>query len=97
VKIDFTQPMLDMDGDIIREGERTITLGLLACRAIDGQLPGEEPATTEQKLDRWDLMLRIRNGGEVENADVKLIKDRIGRAFAPSVVGYAHKLMNGAA
>ena len=95
MKIDFTQPLKDIEGNEIKEGDKVITLGILANRALDGTLPGETSVSTEDKLARWDLMLRIRDGGEIEKSELKLIKDRIGQAYAPSVVGYAHALLNG--
>ena len=80
-------------GDDIKEGDRVITVGIIACRALDATLPNETAPTTDVKLDRWDLMLRIRDGGEIDKSEIKLIEDRIGQAFSPSIVGACHAVL----
>lgn len=95
MKSPFDTPMFDLDGEEIRdEKNRPMTLGRLAIRAIDAGEPGQKSTETEQKLDDWDLMLRIRNGKDVTKSEFKYVLKRMGQHYAPGIVGPTVTILN---
>lgn len=94
MKPDWKTRLQDIDGIDLKEGDRFVTASTVACRALDATLADEQQLTTEVKLERWDLMLRIRDGGEIDNSEIRLIKERVGKAFSPSIVGAMRAILN---
>ncbi len=107
------EPMVDLDGvelrnpipsgqknvmgqDIMIEGD-VMTLGSVSINALLLQYKGEDNLPGEEKLRRWELAVKIKNGPDpveltVEN--VSLIKNLIGKSYGPLICGQAWKLLD---
>jgi hypothetical protein len=97
--IDFSQPLLDLDGNEIKTKEddkipytlkRTCVEALMAQYKDEGELSGTE------KVKRYDLALAIYGSKEpldLQSEDVAFIKQLIGKAFSTLVVGQTWKML----
>jgi hypothetical protein len=88
----FDAPMLDLDGKPYTD---KATLKSVVFGAIQAQLMGDEQMSTDVKLRLYTVASKIAKGGVVEVSveDLALIKDRVGRAYSPLVVGEAFRLL----
>lgn len=70
---------------------------ILEDAAIEALMTPFEGEAGEAKFKAFNLAQKIYGRGEVdiEPGDAELIKNKIGRCYAPVVVGPAYKLLNG--
>jgi hypothetical protein len=97
MKLDFGKVLLGLDGKPIRFNDRDATLGLIAVEALCAVYPGEENLAGTDKYKRAVLaeMAFKGNGEDVSAEDVALIKQLIGKAYAPLVVKKAYDIIEG--
>ena len=95
MKIDFSAAIKDFDGDAVKDGDKEATLGRVACTALLASYADEQNLAAEDKVKRFRLAEIAAKGGEreVKVEDVALIKQLIGKAFAPLVVGRAYDII----
>jgi hypothetical protein len=95
MKIDFSAVIKDLDGDPVKDGEKDATLGRVACTALLASYADEQNLAAEDKVRRFRLAEIAAKGGEreVKVEDVALIKQLIGKAFAPLVVARAYDII----
>jgi hypothetical protein len=95
MKIDFSAVIKDLDGDPVKDGDEDATLGRIACTALLATYADERELPAEQKVKRFRLAEIAAKGGEreVKVEDVALIKQLIGKAFAPLVVARAYDII----
>ena len=95
MKIDFSAVIKDLDGDAVKDGEKEATLGRVACAALLASYADEQNLPAEDKVKRFRLAEIAAKGGEreVKVEDVALIKQLIGKAFAPLVGGRAYDII----
>jgi hypothetical protein len=90
-----------LNGEILKERgndgtETTITLKSVCINALLAQYPNEKDLSGVEKFRRFDLARQINSGvEEMPVEDVSLLKDLVGKAFMPIVVGSAWELMDG--
>lgn len=89
MKIDFTQPILDLDGN-----ETGLTLGEVSKHAVLSALQGDEHMPATEKVSLFELALKVKMNDELSVEDVAAIKGRIGKACLPLVVGRAFALLD---
>jgi len=94
MKIDFGQELLGIDGKPIMDpqSQEAIRLNSVCINALMGQLEEDSKVAGEKKLARWTLACRVQNGkGPIDMTaeEIADIKDRVGKAFAPVIVGPA--------
>src|SRR5262245_23377648 len=95
MKIDFSAVIKDLDGSPVKQGEKDATLGHVACTALLASYADEQNLPVEDKVRRFRLAEIAAKGGEreVKVEDVALIKQLIGKAFAPLIVGRAYDII----
>jgi hypothetical protein len=95
MKVDFSALIKDLDGDPVKDGEKDATLGRVACTALMASYADEQNLVAEEKVKRFRLAEIAAKGGEQELKveDVALIKQLIGKAFAPLVVARAYDII----
>jgi hypothetical protein len=97
--IDFSQvlqtdegkPMTDMDG------KTPLTLQSVSTAALLSSLPSDQGLSGQQKYDLFDLAHKIKAGPQpvkLSETELKTLRDRIGSAFGPAVVGPAWQLLD---
>jgi hypothetical protein len=93
MKIDWTVKVNDYKGRKCLLGSEHASLGDLVCFAIEQPMPGDERLSFTDKLARNDLLIRIKDGEAVGDADLAIVKERLALVFAPHFVGAANKLL----
>ncbi len=100
--IDFTQTLKDLDGKPLpfnAEGKlpTVATLGQISKDALVNMLPEDQQATGASKYDHWMLAQKVYPDKKdvVLNAEeIATIKERIGKMYAPLVVGPAWRMLD---
>ncbi|MCM2441200.1 hypothetical protein HGO34_15870 [Agrobacterium vitis] len=102
MKIDFTQKLLSLDGLPMNGAplgvEGDTTLSHVAVAALMMTFPDEQHLAGTAKFERYQLARRVHDVKEpvdLKVEEVALLKDLIGRAFSPSVIGPAYSLLDG--
>lgn len=101
-KINTDTVLLDMLGDEIKTSiapelpPEPLTLKTVLINCLINEAEGEKN-DAKGKLDRYDLALRIKNGGEVEieAGEIEMCKKSISLQFPVLVTGQAHRLLEG--
>ena len=95
MKIDFSAVIKDLDGEAVKDGDKVATLGRVACTALLASYADEQNLPAEDKVRRFRLAEIAAKGGEreVKVEDTALIKQLIGKAFAPLVVASAYDII----
>lgn len=97
MKINFKQPILDIDDKPIKEG-LWMTLDKCVLNVLDWQLKGDETIPGERKGKMGFIALQIRYAMkgdgvvDLESEEISLIKSRIGLA-APNLVIFRCNLL----
>ncbi len=98
MKIDFSAVLTDLDDKPLRESadDEALTLGAAAVRALMNIYPGEENLSGTKKADRFVLASKIHKQTvvEIRSDEAALIKELIGKAYGPVVVGRAFPLLD---
>lgn len=100
MKIDFSKPILDLAGMPVKQTEAAdspdATLATVATGALMATFPDERELSGTDKAARFHLAMKLTNGGDVDLKveDVALLKNLIGKAFGPLVVGRAYDLLD---
>lgn len=93
---DFSKVLTTIDGDPLHDKDKDLTAGAIALSALLGNYDDEKALTGKEKADRYQLAMKInKNMKEVDLTieQAKLVKDLVGKAFAPLVVGQFFELM----
>lgn len=88
----FESPMLDLEGQPYSDAA---TLKSVVFGAIRAQVPGDDQLSIENKMRLYVLAGKVAKGGvvEVSAEDLALMKDRVGKAYPPLVMGEAFRLL----
>lgn len=97
MKIDFTKPILNLDGTPVKLSERdTLTLKAVSTGALLSAHPSDENLPGEDKAKRFALAMTIEQADgaiDLKPEDVVTLRSLIGRGYAPLVVGRAYELL----
>lgn len=90
MKIDFSQPILDLD-----DKEVGLTLGGAAIQAMMTPTKEDDTMPASEKVRLFEISLKIKGAAEIDIPveDIAFIKGRIGKLFAPLVVGRAFAML----
>jgi hypothetical protein len=100
MQVNFDQKLLNLDGTEVvnpNDKEPTLLRGI-AVTALLAQFEDERSLSGEDKLKRWELALKIKNGEdpiELSVEEISLVKKLIGKGFVVLVVGQAWKMLEG--
>lgn len=95
-QIDFSKPITNLDGQPLEEGKGG-TLGGACLNVLTNQLVGDERMPGEQKAKFFELAVAIHGAKEpldLSVEDVALLKERVGRAYPPIIVGRAWAMLD---
>lgn len=102
MKIDFSQQLKDLDGDVIIDDSKkdkpiTLTLGKIAIGALTASYVDEPNLSGEDKLTRYQIAMKIKEGGEVDLTieEISEVKKLIGKYGAVLIVGQAYQMIEG--
>lgn len=98
MKLDFSTAIRDLNGKPIQEGETIITLGSVCSNALLALHPDEQTLPGEVKVRRFQLAVKIYNGGEqdVSVEELSILKTMVGKHYLPIVVGRVYEIIEGA-
>ena len=90
MKIDFSQVLCGLDGKPMTENDGSAaTLKSVTVMSLLAVYQDERP-TGEEKFRRYDVAARVqasKDPVDVTEAEIKTIKDLVGKFFGPAVVG----------
>ena len=92
MRIDFTRPLFDFAGGVLKEGDKPLVLGVVAVNALMGVYPDEQNLEGSEKVRRYKLASSIYGADDpldVPAEDIALCKKLIGRGFSTLVAGQA--------
>jgi len=94
VKIDTFYVFRDMDDKEIKINGKVQTFAIISCQALLGVAENTNPSG-DDKVMRYNLALRLHNNDitDLNLDELKLLKDLIGQAFTPLIVGQAWELL----
>jgi len=96
MKIDFTKQLKDLDGKTIVEKDGAITLKSICINSLMANYQDEKNLSGEEKFKRYELAMKISENGkdvDLKAEDISLIKQLVGKAFTPLVVGQTYKML----
>ena len=96
MKINFTAELKTLGGESLQP---PTTLKEVAVNALLAMLEDERHISGEDKAKRWLLATRIYSnpeGVDLAVEEVALIKNLIGKAYLPLIVGQAWQMLEGA-
>lgn len=81
-------------------GGKTVTVGVMAARALNFSFQDEDKLPAEEKVQRFELSCRVmrsKNGLPVDlvSEDITLVKKCVGKAFGPMIVGQVFPVFEG--
>lgn len=96
MKIDLSQVFKNFDGSPFIENDKKITLGAVACNALQLPYDDESNITGDEKAKRGALAMRIygEESAEIEVEDVALIKKLIDKMGTPLIVHQARNFLD---
>lgn len=100
MKIDVTQPIVDLSGRPVpegaEEGSPVLTLRSAIVTALLTPFKGDETMEGPAKLKHFLLAQRVHgdDAPDLKAEDIALIKARIGKGYAALVVGRAFELLD---
>jgi hypothetical protein len=95
--INFDQLLLNLDGTVVKEGDRDITLKLLSVGALSTSFQDEQNLSATDKFKRGALAMQIYNATEpftLKSEDITMLKGVIGKAYSPLIVYKAYQLLD---
>lgn len=97
MKIDFNQPVCDLNGKPFPDGEGPLTLSAVCVAALLQTYQDEQGKITgEEKYQRYDLATRVNGkAADVTVEQIGRLKQLIGKFFGPSVVGPTYDMLEG--
>jgi hypothetical protein len=97
--INFNQKILTLDGKVVHEGDRKLTLLLISQNALLNVSKDDEHITSGEKVDRYALALKITMTKESEidvtAENIVLLKKVIGKLYVPLIVGQVFLMLEG--
>ncbi len=92
MKIDFQIALLDFNGEILRDGDKPLVLGVVAVNALMGVYPDEQTLDGAEKVRRYRLATSIYGADgplDVPAEDIAMCQKLIGKGFSTLVAGQA--------
>ena len=92
--VDFGTVLKNLDGVELKDGDKTLTLGLVCANAL--LVSSSEKEEGSVKAQKYDLALKVYKGGDVEvtTDEISRLKSEISKAYGPIVVGQTFRIFN---
>lgn len=97
MKINFNQTLNNITGEVLKEGDKEITLKPIIINALMGSYEDEKTLSGEDKLARYELATKINQTEEAEITveEASQIKKLVGKAYSTLIVGQVYKILEG--
>lgn len=94
MKLNVEQVIKDYEGNDLMEGKKIVTIKHVIVTALNNM---SENMSVDDKIRAFNISVRVTLGGEVELSldDRKLIKDKMGKIYAPVIIGRVIPLLEG--
>jgi hypothetical protein len=92
MRIDFNRPLLDFSGEVLRDGDKPLSLGVVAVNALMGVYADEQNLDGSEKVRRYQLATSIYDAKaplDIPAEDIAMCKKLIGKGFSTLVAGQA--------
>ncbi|MGA8772188.1 MAG: hypothetical protein WB610_17680 [Rhodomicrobium sp.] len=92
MRIDFTRPLFDFSGEVLRDGDKPLVLGVVTVNALMGIYPDEQNLDGREKVRRYRLATSIYSANcplDLPAEDIAMCKQLIGKGFSTLVAGQA--------
>ena len=95
MKYDFSQPLKDLDGEVLKDGPEELTLRAACHRGLMALNESEKNMTGMEKWKRYKLAEKIHKDGQVEitSEEVTTLKQVVGLLFSAAVVGPVYDIL----
>ena len=92
--VDFGTVLKNLDGVELKDGDKTLTLGLVCANAL--LVSNSEKEEGSVKAQKYDLALKVYKGGDVEvtTDEISRLKSEISKVYGPIVVGQTFRIFN---
>jgi hypothetical protein len=105
MKINFTTPLREFDGKVIKDGENDLTVKDIVNRSLMGAMPQQQGSslTPDEAVKAFEIATKIMQDPEgkdlkLKPADIVLIDKAISMCtWAPLVYGQVKKILDGEA
>jgi hypothetical protein len=96
MNINFDSEITDLANQPIMNGEKHLDLATICTNALLTPAQNDQSMAADEKVRRYRLAQRITNGGTLDMPleDLVLLKDIIGKAYPPLVVGRAFDILD---
>ena len=95
--VKINEPLKTMDGQVMRDddGQGNVTDATVKMVIINAVLSPVQNEKGVDKVKKYELAKKVHTSDEVDlNEDeIKLIKDRVGETFPPIIVGQIYELL----
>lgn len=99
MKIKIKEPILDYEGKEIKQPpeDKTLTFFDVFINSLNSQMNGEPPLPAETKNKIYQISKKIYASDEPNFTpdQLLLIKERVGKAYAPMVYGKVCEIIDG--
>lgn len=97
MKVNFDSIINDLSGKPVMQGKKSLDLRELAINSLMAVLDDERHLNGEEKMARFTLAMKVKDGGEQELTpeDVSKLKALIGKCYGALAVGRAYEILNG--
>jgi len=97
MKVKLNTEIKTLDGEPFKDGEKSLTLGIVCTLALLDQVKGDNPSTLDDTIKRFELSLRLKDKAtaELKSEDILLIKKLMARRWSIIVAGQAARLLEG--
>jgi len=103
MKINFTTPLREFDGKVIKDGEKELTVKDIVNRSLMGVMPKQQGSglTPDESVKAFEIATKIMRDPEgkelkLKPADIVLIDKAISLCtWAPLVYGQVKKILDG--
>lgn len=94
MKIDLTVVLNNFAGEPMGDADGPMTLRRAVQLVLTTSINGDSNLTAELKVKLWNMARQtIEDEVDWTPEDVVLVRDRIGKAYGPAVVGPAFELL----
>lgn len=98
--ISFSNPLKQLDGSDLKEGDKPVTLGKICVQALVAIYQDEPNLAGQEKFERWQLATKVDNSERgltpitLTAAEADKLKLLVGKAYAPLIVGQVWQILN---
>jgi len=92
MKTNMDQILKTLDGDSLKDNGKLLKLKDICINAL---MSMDENTTPEEKINQYELALKVNKGGEVELSSENrvLLKKLVGKLYGPLVYGQANGML----